>query len=56
MCWRTCGRLFTIRVIMVALLFCLPVSADQNVYVVREGDTLYSIARTHGVALGDLLL
>ena len=56
MCWRTCGRLFTIRVIMVALLFCRPVSADQNVYVVREGDTLYSIARTHGVALGDLLL
>lgn len=42
--------------ILATLSCCLPVSASQDICVVKEGDTLYSIARTHGVALGDLLL
>ena len=37
------------------LLFCLPLHAQQRTHIVQPGETLYSISRTYGISVEQLL-
>ncbi|MGI6611678.1 MAG: peptidoglycan DD-metalloendopeptidase family protein [Limnochordia bacterium] len=49
------GKVLMVSLLVATACFSVPVLATQNMHVVRKGDTLYAIARTHGIALADLL-
>lgn len=52
---RGCGRMLVLGLLMATVIVSFPAWATENIHIVRKGDTLYAIARTHGIVLSDLL-